>query len=159
MKFHGSGAASCRGYESTCLEDGRKQPRIRTEDRTPCIREDITPCREPTSQHSPAMLQWWLDGQRLLVCKDKFYLYRDTATDGTCNLSGCQVGIPQGGVVDYTDVSTDSEQATMSAVAQQPVSIAIEVNQYSFQLYSSGVFTASCGTRLDHGVFGRRLRK
>ena len=36
------------------------------------------------------------------------------------------MGIPQGGVVGYTDVSTDSEQAMMSAVAQQPVSIAIE---------------------------------
>ena len=84
------------------------------------------------------------------ICTEGSYPY--TATDGTCNLSGCQVGIPQGGVVDYTDVSTDSEQATMSAVAQQPVSIATEANQYSFQLYSSGVFTASCGTRLDHGV-------
>jgi len=40
----------------------------------------------------------------------------------------------------------------MSAVAQQPVSIAIEADQASFQLYSSGVLTASCGTRLDHGV-------
>ena len=40
----------------------------------------------------------------------------------------------------------------MSAVAQQPVSIAIEADQYSFQLYSSGVFTASCGTKLDHSV-------
>ena len=62
------------------------------------------------------------------------------------------MGIPQGGAVGYTDVSTDIEQAMMSAVAQQPVSIAIEADQYSFQLYSSGVFTASCGTRLDHGV-------
>ena len=45
------------------------------------------------------------------------------------------------GVVDYTDVSTVSEQATMLAVAQQPVSIAIEANQYSFPSYSSDVFT------------------
>ena len=50
-----------------------------------------------------------------------------SATDGTRNLSGCQVSIPQGGVVDYTDASTDNEQARMSAVAQQPVSIAIVV--------------------------------
>merc|ERR1711955_78431 len=55
-------------------------------------------------------------------------------------------------VTGYKDVSTDSEQALMSAVAQQPVSIAIEADQASFQLYSSGVLTASCGTRLDHGV-------
>ena len=40
----------------------------------------------------------------------------------------------------------------MSTVARQLVSIAIETDQYSFQLYSSGVFTASCGTKLDHSV-------
>ena len=84
------------------------------------------------------------------ICTEGSYPY--TATDRACNLSGCQVGIPQGGAVDYTDVSIDSEQAMMSAVAQQLVSIAIETDQYSFQLYSSGVFTVSCGTRLDHGV-------
>merc|ERR1711955_66093 len=55
-------------------------------------------------------------------------------------------------VTGYKDVSTDSEQALMSAVAQQPVSIAIEADQSSFQSYSSGVLTASCGTKLDHGV-------
>ena len=59
------------------------------------------------------------------ICTEGSYPY--TATDGTCNLSGCQVGIPQGGVVDYTDVSTDSEQAMMSGVAQQLVSIAMVV--------------------------------
>jgi C1A family cysteine protease len=34
----------------------------------------------------------------------------------------------------------------------QPVSIAIEADQKSFQLYKSGVFTDTCGTNLDHGV-------
>ena len=70
----------------------------------------------------------------------------------TPQLVGLPSGHFSGGVVGYTDVSTDSEQTMMLAVAQQPVSIAIEADQYSFQLYSSGVFTASCGTRLDHGV-------
>ena len=40
----------------------------------------------------------------------------------------------------------------MSALAQQPVSIAIEADQSSFQLYKSGVLTAKCGSKLDHGV-------
>ena len=84
------------------------------------------------------------------ICTKESYPY--TATDGTCNLSGCQVGIPQGGVVDYTDVSHDSEQAMMSAVTQQPVSIDIETDQYSVQLYFSEMFIASCGSHLDHGV-------
>jgi len=40
----------------------------------------------------------------------------------------------------------------MSAVAQQPVSIAVEADQSSFQFYTSGVMTAACGDQLDHGV-------
>ena len=78
------------------------------------------------------------------------YLY--TATDSTCSLSGCQVDILHGGVVEYTDVSIDSKHAVTSAVTQQPVSIAIEANQSLFQSYSSGMLNASCGTKLDHSV-------
>jgi C1A family cysteine protease len=40
----------------------------------------------------------------------------------------------------------------MSAVTQQPVSIAIQANQIAFQSYKSGVLTGRCGERLDHGV-------
>ena len=39
-----------------------------------------------------------------------------------------------------------------SAIQQQPVSIAIEADQYAFQAYKSGVLTSGCGTSLDHGV-------
>eukprot|EP00493_Phyllostaurus_siculus_P016709 UN16964 len=39
------------------------------------------------------------------------------------------------------------------AVSQGPVSIAIEADKSSFQLYNGGVFDATtCGTNLDHGV-------
>merc|ERR1712167_296911 len=43
--------------------------------------------------------------------------------------------------------------ALLEAVANTgPVSVAIEADQQSFQLYSGGVLTGSCGTNLDHGV-------
>lgn len=40
----------------------------------------------------------------------------------------------------------------MAGIAQQPVSVAIQANQLSFQLYKKGVFSSLCGTNLDHGV-------
>ena len=40
----------------------------------------------------------------------------------------------------------------MQVLSQQPVSVALEADQTGFQFYSSGVFTGSCGTTLDHGV-------
>ncbi len=52
----------------------------------------------------------------------------------------------------FTDLVTNSDEAMMSALAQQPVAIAIQASQPAFQLYKSGVFTAECGTDLDHGV-------
>ncbi|KAG8066470.1 hypothetical protein GUJ93_ZPchr0004g39587 [Zizania palustris] len=52
----------------------------------------------------------------------------------------------------YEDVTPNSEQSLQKAVANQPVSVAIEAGGRAFQLYSSGIFTGTCGTALDHGV-------
>ena len=53
----------------------------------------------------------------------------------------------------FTDVPTNDESALKKAVSQQPVSVAIEAYQRSFQLYGGGVYHADdCGTQLDHGV-------
>merc|ERR1712054_94 len=65
---------------------------------------------------------------------------------------GCTVGIPKGAVTGYKDVPADDEKALMEAVAQQPVSVAIEADQMAFQLYSKGILTKTCGNKLDHGV-------
>jgi len=41
----------------------------------------------------------------------------------------------------------------LAAVAQQPVSVAIEADKMVFQMYTGGIISkASCGTNLDHGV-------
>jgi C1A family cysteine protease len=52
----------------------------------------------------------------------------------------------------FKDVPQNSEVALMTAVVQQPVSVAVEADQSVFQFYSSGVMTKACGTSLDHGV-------
>jgi C1A family cysteine protease len=53
----------------------------------------------------------------------------------------------------FADVPPNDEVALQKAVAMQPVSVAIEADHRSFQLYGGGVYDASdCGTSLDHGV-------
>ncbi|KAG8043748.1 hypothetical protein GUJ93_ZPchr0458g22853 [Zizania palustris] len=52
----------------------------------------------------------------------------------------------------YEDVTPNSEKSLQKAVANQPVSVAIEAGGRAFQLYTSGIFTGTCGTALDHGV-------
>jgi len=81
------------------------------------------------------------------ICSEAEYPY--TAADGTCHT--CKI-IPQSAITTYTDVTVNSDSALATAVAKQPVSVAIEADQSSFQFYSGGVLTAACGTALDHGV-------
>merc|ERR1719159_2398257 len=84
------------------------------------------------------------------LCTGDSYPYK--AKGGQCKSSSCAVGIPKGSVTGFKDVSADSEQAMMSALNQQPVSIAIEADKSVFQLYKSGVLSGMCGDSLDHGV-------
>jgi len=84
------------------------------------------------------------------ICTESSYPYKGRG--GTCEASSCTVGIPRGDVKGYKDVTSDSEQALMSAVQQQPVSIAIEADKMAFQSYKSGILSSSCGSNLDHGV-------
>ena len=82
------------------------------------------------------------------LCSEAEYPY--TARDGTCKSSTC--GTKYDPITSYSDVTADSESSLMSAVAEGPVSIAIEADQSAFQFYSGGVLDGTCGTRLDHGV-------
>merc|ERR1712146_473015 len=71
------------------------------------------------------------------LCTESDYPY--TARDGTCQ-SSCTEQVKIGG---YTDVSSDNEDALMQAVAQQPVSVAIEADRSVFQFYTGGVMDSS----------------
>ncbi|XP_057792409.1 ervatamin-B-like [Salvia miltiorrhiza] len=55
-------------------------------------------------------------------------------------------------ITGYVQVPERNETAIQAAVARQPVSVAIDASASELQLYSSGVFTGSCGKELNHGV-------
>ena len=93
----------------------------------------------------------WI-GKNNGLCTESAYPYvsGDTKTNGPCQKS-CSI-VSGSDISTTVSVSANSDNAMMTALAQQPVSVAIEADQSSFQLYKSGVFTGTCGTSLDHGV-------
>ena len=76
--------------------------------------------------------------------------YPYTARDGSCDQYRKNAKVVT--IDDYEDVPANDEKALQKAVANQPVSVAIEAGGREFQFYDSGVFSGKCGTALDHGV-------
>ncbi|EEF52357.1 low-temperature-induced cysteine proteinase [Ricinus communis] len=76
--------------------------------------------------------------------------YPYLARDGTCDTYRKNAKVVT--IDNYEDVPVNDEKALQKAVANQPVSVAIEAGGREFQFYQSGIFTGRCGTALDHGV-------
>lgn len=93
---------------------------------------------------------WISKNEGLCSEEDYPYVSGTTKQPGVCD-NTCSV-IENSEVQSFVDVDKNSDDAFMAALMMQPVSIAIEADQKSFQLYKSGVFTDTCGTNLDHGV-------
>ncbi|MEH8639159.1 C1 family peptidase, partial [Klebsiella pneumoniae] len=72
--------------------------------------------------------------------------YPYTAKDGVCNKAKAETIAAT--ISSYTDVATNNPTALQNAVAQQPISIAVEADQNAWQLYKTGVVTKNCGTNL-----------
>ncbi|RZC17264.1 vignain-like [Glycine soja] len=76
--------------------------------------------------------------------------YPYTAQDGTCDASKANdLAVSIDG---HENVPANDENALLKAVANQPVSVAIDAGGSDFQFYSEGVFTGDCSTELNHGV-------
>ncbi|OAY67928.1 oryzain alpha chain-like [Ananas comosus] len=76
--------------------------------------------------------------------------YPYKARDATCDTYRKNAKVVS--IDSYEDVPANDEMSLKKAVANQPVSVAIEAGGRAFQLYESGIFNGSCGTSLDHGV-------
>lgn len=84
------------------------------------------------------------------LCSEQDYPYvSGTGTNPACSTSCTPVeGSKPTNIVNVHETESSLE----AAVAKQPVAVAIEADQYAFQLYKRGVLTGKCGKRLDHGV-------
>ncbi|CAG9330557.1 unnamed protein product [Blepharisma stoltei] len=76
--------------------------------------------------------------------------YPYTASDGKCNWF--KVGQSSCNISGYSNVTPNNVAQLQAAVAQQPISVAVEADQDAWQLYKGGIVSSNCGTALDHGV-------
>lgn len=93
---------------------------------------------------------WQFAEQNNGLCSEEGFPYTSgQGVRGFCNTTckAVEGSLP----TNIVDVQHD-EISLQQAVAQQPVSVAIEADESAFQFYSSGVLTAHCSQRLDHGV-------
>ena len=82
------------------------------------------------------------------ICSEDEYPYN--ATDDMCQSDNCNNVLK---ITNYSDVQQNNEHILKMAVAKQPVSVAIQANISSFQLYKRGIYQdTECGNQLDHGV-------
>ena len=82
------------------------------------------------------------------LCSNASYPY--IGTDSTCSNTTCTKVVK---MKHFKDIPSRNEHALMHAVSKQPVSVAIQANLQSFQLYKSGIYSDPfCGDDLDHGV-------
>jgi len=78
--------------------------------------------------------------------------YPYKAVDQQCMFNASNVGAT---ISKWTDIPSGSEPDLMKAIATVgPISVAIDASQYTFQLYSSGIYyDPNCSSQfLDHGV-------
>ncbi len=81
------------------------------------------------------------------LCTNLSYPY--VASDQECQ-KDCSSVV---NITKYGDLRQNDEFNLLLGVVQQPVSVAIQANKRSFQLYQSGIYSdLDCGTQLDHGV-------
>jgi C1A family cysteine protease len=86
------------------------------------------------------------------LCSEADYPY--TAKQGPKCLTNC-TDVPGSIVKTFVDVPPGNVKALLSAIALQPVSIAVQANQFAFQFYKNGVIDDdTCGQHgdIDHGV-------
>jgi len=87
------------------------------------------------------------------LCYEENYPYTSGSSQkaGLCAQRTCAKDM-KAAPKSIVDIEENSDAALMSALALQPVSVAIDASQSSFQLYKSGVYATPCDSNLDHGV-------
>ncbi|GMH21515.1 hypothetical protein Nepgr_023357 [Nepenthes gracilis] len=140
---------SCWAFSTVVAVEGINQ--IKTKKLVPLSEQELVDCDTAQNQGCNGGLmeiafQFIKEKGGLSTADD----YPYSAQDGACD--GDKLNNPTVSIDGHENVPENDEDALKKAVANQPVSVAINAGGSEFQFYSEGVFTGECGTDLDHGV-------
>lgn len=141
---------SCWSFSTTGAIEGRTS--IANDERPVSLSEqELVDCSSSFGDHGcdGGMMDFGFDyvAKNGGLCTESAYPYK--GVQGQCRSSTCKHVSPIRG---HKDVQPGSEKALMAALAEGPVSIAIEADQAAFQFYRGGIMHGSCGRAIDHGV-------
>jgi len=146
VKNQGS-CGSCWAFSTTGAIEGRYF--IAKGQLNSLSEQDLVDCSKQNSGCNGGLMDYafeFVEGNGGL-CSEADYPYL-ARSHWFCQENGCTMNDP---ISSYRDVRA-STSALEAAITAGPVAIAIEADQSSFQQYTGGVLTASCGSSLDHGV-------
>ncbi|XP_030957117.1 vignain-like [Quercus lobata] len=139
---------SCWAFSTVVAVEGINQ--IKTKELVPLSEQELVDCDSKNNGCDGGLMENAFEfiKQTGGVTTEKNYPYQ--ARHKSCDSS--KMNDPMVQIDGYENVPQNDENALMKAVANQPVSVAIDAGGKDFQFYSEGVFTGDCGTELNHGV-------
>jgi len=140
---------SCWAFSTVVAVEGINQ--IKTNRLVPLSEQELIDCDNKENQGcNGGLMEYAFEyiKQNGGLTTETYYPY--TANDGSCDST--KENVPAVSIDGHENVLANDEDALLKAVANQPVSVAIDAGGSDFQFYSEGVFTGDCGKELDHGV-------
>jgi len=144
---------SCWAFSTTGALEGAKF--VKTGELVPLSEQNLLDCDHQDMGCSGGLMDnaFKFDEKSGGLCSEADYPY-EAKQGSVCNPMNCTD--VEGSIVStFYDVPPGKEKSLLAAISMQPISVAIQADQFVFQFYKGGVLTDdACGkaAQLDHGV-------